>query len=144
MPPNGVFIREFTAADFEALLTVWTQTGLTSPARGDDLETIERTLRAGGRLLVLESDGVVVGTSWMTVDGRRSYLHHFGILPSHQGRGLARILLDATLTAAQEIGLQIKLEVHRTNQAAIHLYRRAGFEYLGDYDGYIIRRLVRP
>ncbi len=36
-------------------------------------------------------------------------------------------------------GYQVKLEVHRSNNVAVELYRKAGFEFLGDYDVYIIR-----
>jgi ribosomal protein S18 acetylase RimI-like enzyme len=134
-------VRDFTAADWAAVAEVWRETGMGRPERGDTLATVERTLSAGGRLLLLEADGVVVGTSWLTVDGRRSYLHHFGIRPSHQRRGLGRHLLSATLAAAREIGLQVKLEVHRDNLDAIRLYTQAGFTALGDYDVYIIRAL---
>ncbi|MBC7124579.1 MAG: hypothetical protein H5T24_03030, partial [Bacteroidales bacterium] len=38
-------------------------------------------------------------------------------------------------------GYQVKLEVHRNNIAAINLYKQFGFQYLGDYDVYIIRDL---
>ena len=34
---------------------------------------------------------------------------------------------------------QINLEVHKENKSALHLYRSAGFESLGNYDVYIIR-----
>jgi len=30
------------------------------------------------------------------------------------------------------------LEVHRTNEGAVTLYRKAGFETIGDYEVYII------
>jgi ribosomal protein S18 acetylase RimI-like enzyme len=134
-------IRDFTPADYAAVLEVWTQVGMASPKRGDTLETIERTLGAGGRLLVLETGGRLVGTSWLTTDTRRTYLHHFAIRPDHQRRGLGRALLDATLAAARAIGLQVKLEVHRDNVAAIRLYESAGFAPLGDYVTYLIRDL---
>ena len=134
-------VRDFTPADAAAVLELWRETGLGNPARGDDLETVARTLAAGGRLLVLEIDGALVGTSWLTVDGRRTYLHHFGVRPPHQRQGLGRQLLDASLAAARLIGFQVKLEVHRDNAAAIALYRRAGFARLGDYDVFIRREL---
>jgi len=134
-------IRDFVAADEAAVREVWLETGMASPHRADTLATIERTIAAGGRLLVLEADGALVGTAWLTVDGRRTYLHHLGVRPSHQRRGLGWRLLEATLAAAREIGLQLKLEVHRDNAAAIALYRRAGFSRLGDYDVLIIRDL---
>ncbi len=83
--------------------------------------------------------GNIIGTSWMTFDGRRIHLHHFGISPSYQGKGLARPLLKESLKFVKEKGYQVKLEVHRTNDAALRLYKNYGFEYLGDYDIYIIR-----
>lgn len=85
--------------------------------------------------------GEILDTSWMTNDARRIYLHHFGIAPSHQNLGLGKALLKASLDLVRDSGLQIKLEVHRNNQAAIALYRRFGFTNLGDYDSYIIRDL---
>ena len=39
----------------------------------------------------------------------------------------------------REKGFQVKLEVHVTNLKAINLYKKYGFEYLGDYKVYIIR-----
>jgi ribosomal protein S18 acetylase RimI-like enzyme len=134
-------IRDYADADLHAVAALWQATGMASPARGDGPAVIARTVAAGGRLLVLEADGALAGTSWLTVDGRRTYLHHFAIAPSQQRRGRGRELLAATLDAARAIGLQLKLEVHRDNAAAIALYRAAGFAPLGAYDVYIMREL---
>jgi len=136
-------VRPFAAADYPAVADLWRRTGLDAPGRGDDLATIERTLAAGGRLLVLEVDGAVAGSAWLTGDGRRRYLPHFGVAPERQRQGLGRLLLDAALAAARDLGLQLKLEVHRDNAAAVALYRQAGFARLGDYDVYLRRDLGR-
>jgi ribosomal protein S18 acetylase RimI-like enzyme len=66
-------------------------------------------------------------------------LHHFGIKKSYQGKGLSNKLLDASLAAAKQMGMQIKLEVHKNNEIAGNLYRKAGFAALGDYEVLIIR-----
>jgi ribosomal protein S18 acetylase RimI-like enzyme len=111
-------------------------------ARGDTAEVVERTLRqehARFLLLVDAGTGDVVGTSWISSDGRRLYLHHFAVKPSHQGRGLSRILLLASLEHARAAGLQMKLEVNRANTRAVELYKGAGFKSLGDYEVYILR-----
>jgi len=81
----------------------------------------------------------IIGSSWLTSDGRRLYLHHFGIIPEYQGRGLSKLLLEESLAFAKEIDQQIKLEVHQNNNIAKNLYTKAGFKYLGDYEVYIIR-----
>ncbi|HNT92960.1 MAG: GNAT family N-acetyltransferase [Bacteroidales bacterium] len=138
-------IREYRKGDFPGIMEVWSATGLSRPERGDDENTVERSIAMGGAMLVMLSDDSegerITGTSWITFDGRRLYLHHFGIIPEHQGKGLAASLLRESLRIAKEKGYQIKLEVHRTNETAVRLYKKAGFEYLGDYDVYIIRNI---
>ncbi len=91
--------------------------------------------------MVIESNasGRIAGTSWMTCDGRRLLLHHFGILPEFQGKGLSKLLLKESLRFAKETGLQVKLEVHSSNHRAINLYNKFGFKLLKDYCIYIIR-----
>ncbi|HOW51375.1 MAG TPA: N-acetyltransferase [bacterium] len=140
---NDYAIRDYRPADWTAVEALWVATGMGGSYRGDTPEVVQRTIAGGGRLLVMErrDTGAVVGTAWLTHDYRRSYLHHFGILPAYQGKKLANDLMAATLAAAKEMGYQCKLEVHRQNTPAVTLYRKNGFQYLGDYDVYIIRDL---
>ena len=135
-------IRDYKPEDFEQVDRLWKDTGMGGDERADDNKIIEQTLNLGGRLIILEdtSSGDIIGTSWLTTDGRRIFLHHFGIRPEHQGKGYSKKLLKESLEFAKSTGKQIKLEVHRTkNLRAINLYRKYGFKYLGDYDDYIIR-----
>ncbi len=110
----GFFVRDYWAADYPHVADIWERTGISTPGRGDTAEVIENTLRRNGRLLVLvdRASDMVVGTSWLTNDGRRLYLHHFAIDPRFQGGGLSKPLLRESLKIAKEIGLQVKLEVH--------------------------------
>jgi len=137
----NINIRDYCDSDFEEVVKLWQPLGLGGAQRGDTIEVIRQTLNLGGKFLVMEDSpgGNIIGTSWMTIDGRRNYLHHFGIKEEYQGRGLGKMLLDASLTFAREKGLQLKIEVHRENRRALDLYASHGFKYLGDYDVYIIR-----
>jgi ribosomal protein S18 acetylase RimI-like enzyme len=137
-------VRDYRSEDFPAVGELWQSVGMGHPRRGDSADVIARTLtHHGARLLILEEipGGAVVGTSWMTCDGRRLHLHHFAIRLSHQGRKLAKVLLAETLRHAKHLGLQVKLEVERSNTRAITLYKKAGFVSIGDYDVEIIRDL---
>jgi ribosomal-protein-alanine N-acetyltransferase len=139
---QSVRIRNYREGDYPGIMAVWTATDLGRQERGDDEVTIERTLAMGGAMLIMydtENGDKIIGTSWLTCDGRRLHLHHFGILPEYQGRGLSHYLLKEALRIVREKGYQVKLEVHTTNEIALKLYTKAGFEYLGDYDVYIIR-----
>ncbi len=137
------FVRDYWAADYPHVADIWERTGMSTPGRGDTAEVIENTLRRNGRLLVLvdRDKDTVIGTSWLTNDGRRLYLHHFAIDPDYHGRQLSKPLLRESLKISRELGLQVKLEVHRDNHKAGELYRKAGFKRLGDYDVLIIRDL---
>jgi [ribosomal protein S18]-alanine N-acetyltransferase len=138
---NNFIIREYREGDYDGIVSFWDLTGMGSPERGDNKEIIENTIRIGGSLLVLEekATGKISGTSWMTFDGRRILLHHFGILPEFQGNGLSKILLKESLQFIKSKGYQVKLEVHSTNYKAINLYKKFGFRHLGEYNVYIIR-----
>jgi ribosomal protein S18 acetylase RimI-like enzyme len=137
------FVRKFVNEDYEQVLHVWQETAMGGAQRGDDLKVIENTLNQGGDLFVLvekESDKVI-GSSWITNDSRRLYLHHFGILPEFQGKGLSHLLMKVSMDLARELKLQIKLEVHKNNQIASKLYESYGFQYLGDYQVFIVRNI---
>ena len=134
-------IREYRSQDYAEVVWLWEETGMGSSVRDDDQQAIEKTISIGGKLFILEEpvSGAVIGTSWLTNDGRRIHLHHFGIVPKHQGKGYSHYLLESSLDFAKSTGMQIKIEVQQSNTRAIKLYSKAGFKYLGDYNVYIIR-----
>jgi ribosomal protein S18 acetylase RimI-like enzyme len=145
MNEDKFIFREYRKGDFDGVIHIWVETNLGNSMRGDDESVIENSIRIGGSLIIMEniSDGSICGTSWMTFDGRRIHLHHFGILPEYQGNGLSKILLKHSLEFVKKKGYQVKLEVHNSNNKAKELYKKAGFSYLGDYDIYIIRDLSK-
>lgn len=136
-------VREYQHGDFDKFIDMWVELGLGNPQRGDDQKIIEFTISLGGKFFVLCDDDKIIGTSWLTTDGRRLFLHHFGIKTEYQGQKLSYILLNESLKFAKQMNQQIKLEVHNTNLRAVNLYKKAGFDYLGDYDVYIIRDLSK-
>jgi ribosomal protein S18 acetylase RimI-like enzyme len=138
---DNFIIREYKDGDFNNISSFWDLTGMGSPERGDSKQIVETTIKIGGALLIMEEKdtGRISGTSWMTFDGRRILLHHFGILPELQGNGLSKILLKESLRFVKSKGIQVKLEVHSTNFKAINLYKKFGFRHLGEYNVYIIR-----
>jgi ribosomal protein S18 acetylase RimI-like enzyme len=145
MNSNVFYFRDYIKGDFDAVQKIWRETGLARPERSDDENTIDRTLAFEGKLILMfeKESNELVGTSWITNDGRRLYLHHFGIKPSWQRKGLGKLLTIESLKFAKEKNLQIKLEVHKNNLTAIELYKTSGFNYLGDYLVYIIRDFTK-
>ncbi len=141
---NEFLFRPYRKGDFQGVIQLWDLTDMGSPERGDNEETIEGSIRIGGNLLIMEriKTGEICGTSWLTYDGRRIHLHHFGILPRCQGKGLSKLLLKESLRFVRDKGVQVKLEVHGNNEKAINLYKKFGFQHLGNYNVYIIRDIT--
>ncbi len=139
---KSVSIREYVSSDYPEVNNLWVAVGMGGAERGDDNAVILRTLSLGGKLfLLLSEDGKIIGTSWLTIDGRRTYIHHFAISSAFQGTGLANMLLRHSLVYAKKEGLQVKLEVHRHNLIALNLYKKFKFTSLGDLEVLIIRNL---
>jgi len=65
------------------------------------------------------------------------HVKDLAVRPDYQGRGIGSTLLDRALTAlaAQDVA-SVKLEVRRSNEPAISLYRRFGFQWLKTVPGY--------
>lgn len=138
-----VNIRDYKPDDYENIQEIWKETGVGGSHRGDNKKIIEDSIQIGGKLLVLENnvDNKLIGTSWITFDGRRLHLHHIAVLPQYQQMGYGSMLTRKSLEYAKEKGYQIKLEVHQSNTNAIEIYKKIGFKRLGDYDIYIVRDL---
>jgi len=135
-----MLIRDYKARDYPAIEALWKITGIYTFERGDRGDLIERCNRQGGRFLVMEQKqtGRICGTSWLTWDGRRIFLHHFAIHPDFQGRGLGRRLALESIEFARSLDCPVKLEVHRANNKAVNLYKSLGFE---DFEGYEVLML---
>lgn len=138
-----MIIREYQSADYPAIEALWKTTGIYTLERGDRDEIIRRCNSNGGKFLVLEheSTGRICGTSWLTWDGRRVFLHHFAIHPEFQSRGLGRRLAIKSIEFARSRDCPVKLEVHRDNHRAVSLYESLGFEA---FEGYEVRMLINP
>jgi ribosomal protein S18 acetylase RimI-like enzyme len=137
-------IIDYSPEYYQDLNRFWNELGLGGSHRGDNEIIISETIKFGGHLILMINEvSKIIGTSWLTNDKRRTYLHHFGISKEYQKQGLASKLLEYSMVLAANDGLQIKLEVHKENESAIKLYSKYGFNYLGDYEVLINRQIGR-
>ncbi|WP_279483132.1 GNAT family N-acetyltransferase [Aureimonas sp. SK2] len=105
----------------------------------ETVESVKRRMFDGNpnlTLIVAESEGRIVGTaSLQRFGGRRSHVGAIGmgVHDDFHRRGIGRALLDAVLETADDwLGLvRVELEVNVDNEAALALYRAAGFEIQG-------------
>ncbi len=136
---SQTIIRDYREADYQDLVELWKSLNLGRPERGDNRQVIEQTLKHDGKLLVAIHKNQLIGSVWITNNGRRLYLHHMGVAEEFQGMGIGKKLLEKSLQFAETMKMQIKLEVHQTNENAAALYRKYGFEPLDGYQVLINR-----
>jgi RimJ/RimL family protein N-acetyltransferase len=98
---------------------------------------IRTRMAEGQRLFALEDDAGTAGGPLVGLIALRPTriegVDSIGmwVLPGHRGKGGGRLLLDAAIEARPADIHKIELEVWPDNEAAIHLYERAGFEREG-------------
>ncbi|MBB3285959.1 MULTISPECIES: GNAT family protein [Rhizobium] len=86
----------------------------------------------GNPQLVALADGTVVGWCDISRHTFPSNAHAgklgMGLIPAYRGQGLGRRLIEATLRAARDVGIErVELSVYADNNRAIALYEKVGF-----------------
>lgn len=132
--PDGLRLRTFdpdAAADDDAIVALL---AAAYPERhvwhGSDFAALRGSdwFRADD-LLMLESDGGLLGIHWMKRRGDGvGEVYNLALAPEAQGRGLGGLLLDVGLAHLTEIGIhEVILWVDAENPPALALYRARGF-----------------
>lgn len=73
--------------------------------------------------------GVLLGYAGLSLSDEDAEIQTIGVHPDHRGRGIGWALLSELLGLAGDRG--VLLEVRTDNEAALGMYRRAGFEQIG-------------
>ena len=121
-------IRSFEGGDAEAVVALWRDAGLTRPWN-DPYKDIERKLSEQPELfLVLEQDGVLIGTAMIGFDGHRGWVYYLAVAEGHRGRGHARALMAEAERLLVERGCpKIMLMVRSDNAPVMAMYEGLGY-----------------
>jgi [ribosomal protein S18]-alanine N-acetyltransferase len=97
----------------------------------------EGELLGQGRTVLLARGAQPAGVVALSTVGELADLHRVVVAPAHRRQGLGLRLVRAGLLAVRHAGARaVMLEVEWTNEAAIALYGRLGFEQLHVRDDY--------
>lgn len=136
-----VRLRPMTADDADRVLAIY-QAGL--DGGNASFETVAPSwadFDAGRlpahRLVAVDADGTLIG--WIAVSPTSARTVYAGVVehsvyvdPVAQGRGVARLLLDALIESTDAAGIwTIQSGVFPENTASLALHRRAGFRVVG-------------
>jgi len=127
----AIVVRPATLADLDAIVALDAVAFAHTPV----VESIEAELsRSWSRVLVAVDPGASAGGGlagfavfWVVAD--EIHVLNVAVHPEHRRRGVGRALLDAMRGLTEEGASRVALlEVRVSNEAAIALYRSAGFE----------------
>nr|WP_246416485.1 tRNA (adenosine(37)-N6)-threonylcarbamoyltransferase complex ATPase subunit type 1 TsaE [Nocardioides luti] len=109
----------------------------------ETVESLGQMMEKGGGGLLVTLDGVDVGALVLDPDESTMYLRRFGVSPAAQGRGIARVLIDAAVDAANgydDLTVVTRVELPRTRQ----FWERQGFREIRRYGPNVeLRRPLR-
>ena len=103
----SVHIREFEPGDYDAALALWSAAEGVVLRDADTREAIERYLaRNPGTSFVAVDGARVVGTVLAGHDGRRGFVHHLTVAPTHRRHGVGRALAERAIAALDALGIR--------------------------------------
>ena len=123
-------IRKMKIEDYEAVYRLWLSCkGMGLNSVDDSREGIEKFLRRNPETcFVAEKDGKIAGVILAGNDGRRGYIYHTAVSPEQRRQGIASRLLDAVLTALENICItKVALVVFERNADGNAFWEKAGF-----------------
>jgi ribosomal protein S18 acetylase RimI-like enzyme len=104
--PAGI-VREFRMTDYEAVLALWKATEGIVLVEADNRPNITKYIRRNpGMSFVWEVSGTIVGAILAGSDGRRGFLHHLAVAPTHRQRGIGRALVERVLVVMAKSGIE--------------------------------------
>lgn len=125
-------IRVMRSTDIESLVRIDEQASAFPWSRGKFIESF----KADAPCFVLEQAEQVEAFAIYSLVLDEASLLNIAVTPAQQGRGYGKALLDHSLQLLSGSVRCCFLEVRESNQPAIALYRKKGFEQIGERRNY--------
>jgi N-acetylglutamate synthase len=129
-----VEIVPFLPADYDEVMALWSSTEGLTLREADSRDAIERYLARNPCLsFIAREEGQLVGAVLAGTDGRRGYLQHLAVAPSHRSQGLGRALAERAVAALRAFGIaKCHLMVRQENAEARAFWEHVGWSERAD------------
>ncbi|MDW8801940.1 GNAT family N-acetyltransferase [Clostridium sp. A1-XYC3] len=89
----------------------------------------------------LKKDSQYVGYGQIIIEENTPVIVNFGILKEHRGKGYSKVFLSYLLKVIKDAGFDfVKIKVKNTNNIALNLYKRVGFQVIGEIYNWELKR----
>jgi len=114
---NENHIEEIARLEKQCFSAPWSEASL-----------FEELSNPNAHFFVCEEKGEVCGYAGMHVVMREGYIDNIAVFHNHRRRGVATALVRKLMTCEVDF---ISLEVRESNESAVSLYKKLGFELVG-------------
>lgn len=141
-------IRTMKITDYQQIYDVWTSCrGMGLNSIDDTQEGIDRFLKRNpATCFVAEEADKIIGVILSGHDGRRGYIYHTAVHPEKRGKGIDRMLVDASIQALKKEGItKTALVVFTRNAQGNRFWQKQGFSARDDlvYRNKALQEMVR-
>jgi len=138
-------LRKFVPDDLQSVMNI---NRVCLPENYSDFFFMDLHQRFPETFIVAEEDGVIAGYTMCRIEVglsnygfggliRKGHVVSIAVLPQHRRKGVAQAVITRALEGMQYYkAKQCFLEVRVTNEAAISLYKKLGFEVTRTINGY--------
>ena len=147
-PQSSLRFRLAEAADFPRLIALvnaaYSIETFLEGTRTDE-ERLAAMMQKGVILVAEDGTGEMLGCVYAEVRGRRGYLGQLAVDPTHQGRGLARIIVEAAEDRLRAEGCEaVDITVLNLRPELPPIYRRFGYIETGIVEEFRPTRQLAP
>lgn len=125
----AIVFRRMTLKDHAEAVRLWEAAEGVWVSAADSRANARRYLRRNpGLSFVARDKGRLVGAALCGHDGRRGYIYHMAVAPSHRRRGVGRSLAARCLSRLRALGIhKCHLFVHASNPRGKRFWRAIGW-----------------
>ena len=141
-------IRLMEIDDYEQVYELWMSCAGMGLNNLDDSKAgiVKFLKRNPDTCFVADVENVIVGAILVGNDGRRGYIYHTAVNPQYRNQGIAKNLVDTSVTALQKIGInKAALVAFDRNEAGNDFWDKMGFTVRNDlvYRNKALSEMVR-
>ncbi len=131
---NPIDIRPMEHNDYRRVIALWGSCQAIGLSDADTEPSIRQFLdRNPGMSFVACEDDRLVGAVLCGYDGRRGYIHHLAVHPTHRRRGIGRNLVAQCLAALAQRNIQkCHLFIFRDNRVGMMFWQDEGWSQRDD------------
>ncbi len=126
---NGLSIRPYLDADFQAVNALWQACDLTRPWNDPQKDIDFCCHSPASALFVGESEGNLVATIMTGHDGHRGVIYYLAVHPDQQGNDFGRTMVRHAEKWLQVLGVwKVNLMIRDDNAGVRDFYQAIGYE----------------